>query len=140
MKRVLFVLWTAMITAVTTLPWSNYTGHAHWDNVRWVPFADRSLTSVDVALNVVLFVPFGFLLAPAGSTASLPRRVLLAIVSAGALSVCAEFYQVYCHNRIPSATDVCTNVLGAVLGVLFGWRRAAGAWSVLSFLGKVLAC
>jgi glycopeptide antibiotics resistance protein len=120
--------------AVTTLPWSNYTGHAHWDNIRWVPFSDRFLISVDVALNVVLFVPFGFLSVPAGSVATLGRRVPLIIVSAGALSVCAELYQVYCHNRVPSTTDVCTNVLGAVLGVLFRWRSGTGARDALFFV------
>jgi glycopeptide antibiotics resistance protein len=121
MKLALFLLWTLVIVGVTTLPWSNYTGHSHWDHVRWVPFSERHPVTTDVVLNVMLFVPFGFLLMWAGSGARSAERATSVVVLAAIVSILAEYFQVYCHNRIPSATDVCTNVLGAGLGILLKW-------------------
>jgi glycopeptide antibiotics resistance protein len=123
MKIALLLLWTLVIVGVTTLPWSDYTGHSHWDHVRWVPFSERPLITTDVLLNVILFVPFGFLLMRAGATARSAKRAASVLLLAATLSILAEYFQVYCHNRIPSVTDVCTNILGAGLGVSFHWRR-----------------
>src|SRR5438093_7992563 len=39
----LLVLWTAVIICITTMPWNNFKGHAHWSRVRWVPFHDDPL-------------------------------------------------------------------------------------------------
>jgi glycopeptide antibiotics resistance protein len=122
MKLALLLLWTTVIAGVTTLPWSDFTGHPHWDSVRWMPFFERPLKAADIVLNVILFVPFGYLRMRTGSSASLARRAVSTGVLAIALSFSAEYFQVYCHNRIPSATDVCTNVLGACFGILFRWR------------------
>ena len=137
MKLALLLLWTAVIVGVTTLPWSDYTGHSHWDSVRWMPFCERPLVATDIVLNVILFVPFGFLLMRrAGSAAASARRVTSTLVFAAALSISAEYFQVYCHNRIPSATDVCTNVLGAGLGILFQWWNKSEAKNAAELFGK----
>ena len=69
MKRALF-LWLVVIAGATTLPWSNYVGHSHWGHVRWIPFRDDPLIMGDLALNVVLFMPFGFLLWQADTVVS----------------------------------------------------------------------
>ena len=136
MKLALFLLWTVVIVGATTLPWSDYTGHSHWDHVRWMPFCERPLVATDIVLNVILFVPFGFLLMWAGSTARSARRATLTLILAAALSISAEYFQVYCHNRIPSATDVCTNVLGAGLGILIRWWSEPGAKDGTELFGK----
>jgi len=45
------------------MPWENYTGHSHWDQVCWTPFYDHTpLAVLDVLGNVLLFAPFGFFL------------------------------------------------------------------------------
>jgi hypothetical protein len=54
--------WTILILAVTTLPWGNFQGHAHWKNVCWLPFSDFSLKPMggfafDFFSNIVLFFP-----------------------------------------------------------------------------------
>ena len=115
------ILWMLVIVGVTTLPWGDYTGHSHWDHVRWVPLSERPLSTTDVLLNVILFVPLGFLLMWAGSASRSVKRATAALVLAAILSILAEYFQVYCHNRIPSVTDICTNVLGAGLGVSLRW-------------------
>ena len=92
--------------------------------------------AADIVLNVFLFVPFGFLLMLAGSAPPSARRVTSTLVLAAALSISAEYFQVYCHNRIPSATDVCTNILGAGLGILFRWWSEPGAKDAAELFGK----
>ncbi len=92
MKLVLFLLWTAVIVDVTTLPWSDYTGHSHWDHVRWMLSCERSLVATEIVLSVILFVPFGFLLMRAGSAAASARRATSTLVFAAALSIlCGVF-------------------------------------------------
>jgi glycopeptide antibiotics resistance protein len=121
MKLAVLLLWTAAIVGATTLPWSDYTSHSHWDHVRWIPFYEHPLREADIVLNVMLFVPFGFLLIWTGSAAPSTKMAISTLGLAAALSISAEYFQVYCHNRIPSATDVCTNVMGAGLGILLRW-------------------
>jgi glycopeptide antibiotics resistance protein len=114
----LWLIWIVVILGLTTMPWMNFVGHSHWDQVRWIPFYDHPLAMSDILANVVLFVPFGFFLGRALPGAS-PKRVwTLTLLLSAALSTSVEFFQVYCHNRIPSITDICTNLLGAVFGVL----------------------
>ncbi|MCI0417928.1 MAG: VanZ family protein [Acidobacteria bacterium] len=127
MRRALCFVSTAVIMGVTTLPWSDYTGHAHWNQVRWIPFSERTLVASDSVLNVVLFVPFGFFLMMSLSGGQSSKNVFATLVLAASLSLAAEYFQVYCHNRVPSATDVCTNVLGAGIGILFRWWSATSA-------------
>lgn len=112
-----WLVWIVVILGLTTLPWENYTGHSHWDLVRWIPFSDQSLGLPDILANVVLFVPFGYFLRWALPRSSPQRVWILTLLVAAMLSASVEFFQVYCHNRIPSATDICSNLLGAVLGV-----------------------
>jgi glycopeptide antibiotics resistance protein len=114
----LWLIGIVIILGFTIMPWTNYVGHSHWDLVRWLPFYDHPLVLSDVLGNVVLFVPFGLFLGRALPRSS-PRRVwLLTLLTAVALSTSVEFFQVYCHNRHPSTTDIGTNLLGAVFGVM----------------------
>ena len=119
MRWTLWIMWIIVIVFLTTMPWENYTGHAHWDQVRWIPFYDHTpLALLDILGNVVLFAPFGFFLGRALHS-SPPKKVwFLTVLLAATLSTSVELFQVYCHNRIPSTTDICTNLLGAALGVL----------------------
>jgi glycopeptide antibiotics resistance protein len=62
--------------------------------------------------NTLLFVPVGFSCAMSG------RGVGGAAVIGGAFSMAVEMYQVYCHGRFPSATDVWWNVTGTAVGAM----------------------
>lgn len=114
---ILFVGWVIVILITTTFPWGDFVGHAHWQQIRWIP-VPRDPSSLrdwfDVAANVLLFVPFGSFLILAGPSHKAP--IGLAAASAFLLSASVEFYQVFCHRHFPSSLDICTNVVGAVLG------------------------
>ena len=85
-----------------------------------IPIAFRSLQQVellpvsfdayDILANIAGFVPVGIVLAALG-----PVR---AVMAAALLSMFAETSQLVMLYRFPSLTDVATNVLGAILGVI----------------------
>jgi glycopeptide antibiotics resistance protein len=102
-----------------------FVGHAHWSRVVWIPFSDEFLPSTDVILNLLAFFPFGLLYA---CSAPLDRRSILrtGALMLGLSSAC-EFYQIFCHTRFPTVTDIFCNTLGGLLGMLAGTvvRRAS---------------
>jgi glycopeptide antibiotics resistance protein len=126
MPRLLWRLaWAASALAVIaaeTLPLSNFQGHSHWARVCWIPFADHRLPRfwLDVCQNIVLVVPFGFtgIRAQERTPGAAGQIVLLALL----LMALGELFQVYCHNRFPTMTDVTTGTTGALIGVLAGWK------------------
>ena len=116
--------WLAILSlAPIFFPWSDFVGHPHWDNIRWIPFQDFSLISrmlKDVIGNVVWFMMFGFLLRHRLNDHSAPVRTLAILtLIAGGVSLSIEFFQVFTHNRIPSTTDVLCDTIGAGLGGYF---------------------
>ena len=118
MWRLLWILWVLLVVLVTTIPWSEFQGHSHWDMVRWIPFEDAALTRrsfFDIVTNVLLFVPFGYCYVrfqPRVDRGTFLRLILLAATLSGG----GELFQVFCHNRIPSMTDISTNIIGAAIG------------------------
>ena len=121
----LWLIWLLVIVGLTTMPWSNYVGHSHWSQVRWIPFYDHPLAFSDLCSNVILFVPFGLCLGRALSSWRRKTAWALTLLLSATISTSAEFFQVYCHNRTPSTTDICTNVLGAMVGAWLAmyWLR-----------------
>jgi glycopeptide antibiotics resistance protein len=102
----------AMVVALVC-PWTDFQSHTHWSRVQWVPFRPAQVRRVDVVQNVLLFAPVGVFAAAATSS---PWWWLRAAVVAAPLSVITEWTQLYSHSRFPSATDVASNVLGALAG------------------------
>jgi len=124
---------------VTTLPWSNLQGHSHWDNVRWIPFLADSISLRlirDIVINLFLFVPFGYLYVR--SRLSVHVTVFLRVtLMAVLLSISVELVQVFSHTRIPSMTDVCTNVIGAAIGAAIAGKASKERQEVLRELDCV---
>ena len=114
MRCTLWVIGIALILAVTTMPWSSYVGHSHWDRVNWIPFSDHPL--LEIFGNVALFFPFGYFFPRARHDAS-PKFWALPIIIGGMLSTGVEFFQVYTHSRFPSTTDISANLLGVIFGL-----------------------
>jgi VanZ family protein len=102
-------------------------------------------TGFDFAVNVVGYVPFGFLCALAvlrtRAGAGVWRAVLRASVAGAAIAFAMETLQSYLPARIPSNVDLGLNTAGAVAGSVlaaglerFGavahWSRARSQWFV----------
>jgi glycopeptide antibiotics resistance protein len=88
----------------------------------------------DVASNVLLFVPWGLLLAIwlAGRNASYGAALALAVTSGALLSGSVELVQLFAPGRTPSFVDLVTNTFGSSLGAVFGWPWAKWQWPMLS--------
>ncbi|MGH2571458.1 MAG: VanZ family protein, partial [bacterium] len=83
----------------------------------------------DAVTNVLLFLPWGFLVAL--HVASRGRSARAAIVASGLSAFClslgVEMLQLLSTERIASATDLVHNTLGGTIGGAIGWL-AAGRW------------
>ena len=112
-----WILWLAVIVYATTIPWSDFKGHSHWGLVRWIPFGDHPLVLSDIVGNVALFLPLGYFYFMAVGRRSRQTTILSGLVVAALLSSGAEFFQVFCHDRIASTTDILTNTCGAGIGL-----------------------
>jgi glycopeptide antibiotics resistance protein len=82
-----------------------------WDRVHLVPFTDPADKVEDFAVNILLFLPFGFSFARDRGLARLPP-------AAGLVSATAELSQLFSTVRYPSGTDVTYAVVGAAVGGL----------------------
>ena len=111
-----FAGWTGLIVLIV-VPWAGFQNHSHWQRVGWMPFMSPEVRVRDSVLNVLLYLPLGYLY-----VRRFPGRfaVLKAIAFATVLSVMTETSQVYSHGRFPSMTDVTCNVFGVWLGAV--WR------------------
>jgi hypothetical protein len=91
------------------IPWRH-------DDFQW----NRSFF-MDVAINVVGFIPFGFFCA--GLLVKICRfkistKYMLTILLGFGLSLAIELMQVYLPTRDSSLTDVICNVLGTIMGLI----------------------
>ena len=118
MIRIALVFWMFAIIGITTMPWSDFQGHAHWAGVGWIPFAGPFDNVRDSVFNAAAFVGFGYLFARGFASRDWPVTVIRAWAAAALLSAAVELYQVYCHGRFANATDFVMNNVGALLGVL----------------------
>ncbi len=125
-ERALLPLWALLIALVGTLPLTDFVGHSHWEYIQWLPTANNLRSRrflFDIVANMVLFLPLGYLLDRSRSTTTARRSLFLAAGAAGLLSLSIEWFQVYCHNRHPSPTDVVSNVTGSLIGAFLSTFR-----------------
>jgi VanZ family protein len=85
--------------------------------------AHPSMSDVqDAAVNILGFIPFGFLVAAYWQQAanySRSRAVALTVVLGLATSLLIELLQVYVPSRDSSLLDVINNTIGSAVGALF---------------------
>jgi glycopeptide antibiotics resistance protein len=81
-----------------------------WHRVHAVPFSDPADKVEDLAINLLLFVPFGY------SFVRGSRRIGLLAGAAAVTSASAEAMQLFSTVRYPSGTDVVYAVAGAMVG------------------------
>ncbi|MGH7229329.1 MAG: VanZ family protein [Nitrospiraceae bacterium] len=139
--RKLLILWILVVVVGTTLPWSGLQGlqgHSHWGNVRWIPFYAYTSSPrliLDITVNLLLFVPFGYLYVR--SQVTIPSAIFLRVtLLAALLAAGVEFVQVFSHTRIPSMTDICTNVIGAAIGAAIARKGSKRRREVLRDLER----
>lgn len=132
------MLWflLAALSIAPLLPLSNFVGHPHWDHIRWIPFQDFALSRnmlKDIVGNALWFMMFGYLLHYQLNEDSRTLRTIATIIAiTGGISLSTEFFQVFCHNRTASITDVICNVLGAGLGGYLVEKQRASSYGTMT--------
>jgi len=82
----------------------------------------RYYTAFDVIVNVLAYLPLGFLLVPALHPRFKPWPAACAATTAALLSFSLETLQNFLPNRVPSNVDLGTNALGGLVGAALGLR------------------
>lgn len=118
----LALIYAGLIFYASLYPFSNwrYQGIVPW------AFLSSPLpkywTGFDVAINVLGYLPLGFLLVLSALRTGRARyAVVLATLVAGVLSLTMESLQSYLPVRVSSNVDLALNTLGAWLGALLAW-------------------
>lgn len=114
---------------------------AHQESARFLfPFSlngwGKGMSVVDMFLNVLLFIPFGFGLAEKlrGRGRSKVSAFLVAYLSGALVSYLVEFLQIYIPFRDSGWGDVITNSSGAAIGALM--FDSAGAVIIAWFAAR----
>ncbi len=79
----------------------------------------------DVAINVLGYIPLGFLIAIACRSAGRPYPTWLAAVAACLLAFVMEGLQTYLPLRVSSNADWALNTIGGALGGMLAWMAEA---------------
>jgi len=135
---VLLVLWGLFVLYATMLPFDfSATGELVQTRLRrlWErPLRGTGGSWADVVSNVLLFMPWGFLLAVwlAGRGRHYLGVQTLALLSGALVSGTVEFVQLFAPGRTPSVVDLVTNTFGSSVGALVGWLWARWIWPITS--------
>ena len=111
-QRASWLLWWFIWTAIA-LPWSGIDAEPHWDRVTWLPW--HVIRTRDAVLNLLFFVPFGFLGRAQG------WRGASTVALAASVALATETLQLFAPDRFPSTLDIVMNVAGACVGVACVW-------------------
>ncbi len=138
----LAIVYAGLIVYASLFPFADWRdqGIMPWGYL-WQPLP-KYWTGADVAINMVGYAPFGFLLALAALRTGRGRNaVVMATLAAAAVSGVMEAVQSYLPARVPSNVDFTLNVAGAWVGAVIAkllerlgaisrWGRLRDRWFV----------
>ena len=118
----LALIYVGLICYASLYPFSDwrYQGVVPWAYLSspWPKY----WTGFDITINLLGYLPLGFLLALSALRTGRGRYALvLATLTAGVLSLTMESLQSYLPMRVASNVDLGLNVVGAWLGALLAW-------------------
>jgi len=122
LHRRLFWLVLFLVVYGSLFPFRYQAHTASWADGWQLLRPDASHSRSDLLSNVLLFVPYGLLLAV---PMPLPRR-LLALLGGAALALGLQYLQFWFPDRHPSGADAALNLLGMAFGLSAG--LAAAPW------------
>ncbi len=136
-RTVFLALYASLIAVGSLYPLSGWRDLATWSAGFLSDPLPRYITRTDVATNVLLYLPIGYVLALTLSRPHYRNLSIIVAVLLGALySLSLESLQQLLPRRFPSNLDIFLNTLGALIGALMSlhhgrWQRALrrlGLW------------
>lgn len=123
LARTLAVAYALLVTYACLHPLTGWqsSGLPAWDFL--VEPWPKYVRTEDLVLNVLGFVPLGFVMVAAlGERFGTQGSLLVALLIGAGLSLSVEMAQNFLPNRIASNIDLGCNALGSLLGALLGCR------------------
>jgi glycopeptide antibiotics resistance protein len=117
LSKVLFAVYTVVLVWLILFKFSvHITSVLHYDkrSINLVPFSNSSGSSREMVENVLIFIPFGLLLAINFKQLDFWRKLLVVVV----FSLTAEIIQYIFAIGATDITDVITNVFGGLIGLV----------------------
>jgi glycopeptide antibiotics resistance protein len=140
--RTLFLICLTGVLLVIGLPWSQFDGTPHWENVYWIPFSGpvrfHPKVIFEIVGNVMLFVPVGYSFIRSVSS-GIERPLLWAAGVGLASSLSVEAYELFCRYRAIETADLILNTAGTLLGALMAFRFDVVALNLLSRRMQVMS-
>jgi VanZ family protein len=148
--------WPLALAYLALLVYASLYPFAEWRNQGILPFTflwqpfPKYWTGFDVAINLLGYAPFGFLLAVSALRTGRSRHaVLMAALAAGGLSLVMETLQSFLPARVASNVDLLLNTEGALagaalakllerFGALARWSRFRERWFVPNARGGLV--
>lgn len=128
LSTLLWSCYSIFIVYATTIPFNVITSKAELHHnvsiISWRPFYNTDLHEYfsrgDLITNVLFFIPFGFFGLYSLQNNKWPkasRVIFLSLLGTG-LSAIVEFLQMFTVDRNTSDTDLITNTLGTIVGIV----------------------
>ncbi len=123
MTRAFLLGYTALLVYGSLFP---FTGWRALDVSAWHQFLEPGrLSRTDLVVNVIIYIPFGWLAARVFAGLGRVRTVLLATLAGSLFSFGVEYLQAFLPRRVPSFHDWGWNTLGACGGAVVHRQLAA---------------
>ncbi len=148
LDRLYFKIWILMLLFLfysCLVPLNIKLSQAHIitniEKMRLVPYWHEgkfeSLT--DIGSNILLFIPFGFLMLSFWHKKTRIIGLLFAIIAGMALSAFLEIMQLFVTIRTTSITDVCNNTIGTFIGAMIYlcFRKQFAKFIFLMFIKEI---
>ena len=120
--RPLALIYACLILYASLYPFTGWRSQGNWPWAFLGAALPKYWTGFDVAINILGYMPFGYLLVLGALRSGRARyTVALATLAAGILSLTMESLQSYLPVRVASNVDLALNVLGAWLGAMAAW-------------------
>ena len=128
LSTLLWICYSVFIVYATTIPFNVIKSNAELKHnisiISWKPFYNTEIHAYfprgNLIANVLFFIPFGFfgLYSLQNNKWRAARRVFVLSLLGTCLSALVEFLQMFTVDRNTSDTDLITNTLGTIVGII----------------------
>jgi len=122
--KIVFILFIVFIIYNTLIPFRIITDlqqvQKNLQNIQYIPYLNKGVgfSLTDIAGNILLFIPFGFLIFILLNNKNAFTKLFLSILFGFIFSLFIEISQLFFHGRTSSLLDLAMNTTGTFFGAL----------------------